>query len=143
MILIGIDPDVDFTGFAVWDTQSKQFEKLDKLRFFDTCKTLSMLQPDKVIIEAGWLNKKSNYHGIKGNYSPQAKKVIGERIATKVGSNHQVGKLFAEYCTINDIPFELKIPKQSKITKENFNKMFNTKLKNQDIIDAAMLVAGY
>lgn len=136
MILIGIDPDVDFTGFAVWDTKSKQFEKLDKLRFFDTCKTLSMLQPDKVIIEAGWLNKKSNWHGGKTTS-------IATRIAKNVGSNHQVGKLFAEYCTINGIPFELKIPKQSKITKENFNKMFNTKLKNQDIIDAAMLVAGY
>ena len=95
-----------------------------------------MLQPDKVIIEAGWLNKKSNWHGAKNNF-------IATRIAKNVGSNHQVGKLFAEYCEINNIPFELKIPKQSKITKENFNKMFNTKLRNQDIIDAAMLVAGY
>ncbi len=136
MILIGIDPDVDNTGFAVWDTDSKKFEKLEKHRFFDTCKQLSMLQPDKVIIEAGWLNKKSNWHGAKNTS-------IATRIAKNVGSNHQIGKLFAEYCEINNIPYELKIPKQSKINKANFNKMFNTNLKNQDIIDAAMLVAGY
>lgn len=142
MILIGIDPDVDKSGFAVWSTEAKQFISADKFCFWDLIYKIREFKPDKVYLEAGWLNKKSNYHSVGGKHSERVKKLIGERIANKVGRNHQVGINIEEWLKVEKIDYELIIPKKSKVKPEQFKIYTGLTTKNQEIIDACMLIFG-
>src|SRR5690606_38758112 len=86
MIYIGIDPDVDKSGYAVLDSKTKELD-LYNYSFWEIIEDLkSYLIPITVIIEAGWLHKKSNWHGQKNVYT-------AAKIGKNVGANHQVGKL--------------------------------------------------
>lgn len=134
MIYIGIDPDVSKSGFAVWNTETKKFEVVTAMPFFDLLDELITYSTNcHVILEAGWLNKKSNYHFSKSH-------AIGQRIAKNVGSNHQVGKLIEEYLKRLSMPYTLQQPKRSKTTADEFLSITGVKVKNQDTIDACMLV---
>ena len=94
--------------------------------------------PINVVIEAGWLHKKSNWHGRAGQT-----KSVGEKIAKSVGRNHQVGILLKEYCEIKGIKHTLVKPK-GKVKADYFKKLTGyTKRTNQDQRDAGMLVFGY
>jgi len=139
MYYFGIDPDVKESGFAIWDNKTKEID-YGKLPFWDLIKKIDYYVRNyevKFIIEAGWLNKKSNFHN-----RPYQSKLIGERIAKNVGSNHQVGKLLVEYCEKYKLDYELKVPKQKKYTSYYIQNLTGIKVKNQDIIDAIMLVWG-
>ncbi len=135
---IGIDPDIKKSGFAVWDAQYQKFEYITSLSFWDMYSTLSDLFMDHniyVVIDAGWLRKKSNFHNRKGQT-----KQAGEKIAEYVGRNHQIGILIQEYCKNVEIPYELNIP-SGKINAETFKNITKyTEITNQDQRDAAMLV---
>ena len=141
--VIGVDPDVDKSGFAVVDTQQKKvvdacglslFELLDKIRAW------AISTPDYiVIVEGGWLNKISNYHDAYGK--------AGMRVAKNVGSNHQRGKDIAEGLKHYGIKHEIIHPlkknwkgKDGKITREELAYFtgFNERT-NQDIRDAVLL----
>lgn len=140
-IYIGIDPDVDRSGVGIWSPSMKSL-KVEALKFFELFRTLESYQMVEinmfVRIEAGWLNKKSNFHG-----SAYQSKAAGERIAKNVGENHAVGKKIGEMCEYLGIDYEFVIP-QGKVTPEYFTKLthIQVKKKDQDMIDAAMLVYG-
>jgi len=110
-IWIGIDPDAEKSGVAVWD--SKELTLLN-LRFFElyekliNCNMHCSLNGKEltVVIEAGWLNTKSNWHSYGHGENVAAK------IGTKVGANHQTGKLIAEACEYLGIEYQLKKPKR-------------------------------
>ncbi len=139
MYYFGIDPDVKDSGFAIWDNKTKEID-YGKLPFWDLIKKIDYYVRNYeviFIIEAGWLNKKSNYHS-----RPYQSKLIGERIAKNVGSNHQVGKLLVEYCEKYKLNYELKVPKTKKYTSYYLKNLTGLEVKNQDIIDAIMLVWG-
>ena len=137
MIYIGIDPDVEKSGVAIYDTSDKSLELYCKT-FWEVIEEIeAYLHPITVVIEAGWLIKKSNWHG-KVNQS----KTAGERIAKNVGSNHQVGKLLVEYCEWKNINYKLVKP-MGKIDHFRFKKFTGYKGKtNQEKRDAGMLVFG-
>lgn len=139
-VFIGIDPDVDKSGYAKWIKKENALT-IHKLSFFEIYERLNeerILNGDVLLvrIEAGWLNKKSNFHG-----HVYQRKSVGEKIAKNVGSNHQVGKLIGEMCEYLGINYEFVIP-MGKITPEYFTKITGiaAKKKDQDMIDAAMLV---
>jgi hypothetical protein len=139
MIYIGIDPDIEKSGIACWDSESKSFDYIKNMSFWEIIEEFELWNIDiNVVIEAGWLIKKSNWHG-----RAYQSKSVGERIAKNVGSNHQVGILLAEYCEKNNIKYELVKPK-GKINSESFKEITKyTKRTNQDQRDAAMLVFGF
>lgn len=137
---IGIDPDVDKSGFAVWDSDSKTLEVVFCESFFEILENIEfqIISFDvTVIIEAGWLIKKSNWHNKK-----RQTKAVGEKIAKAVGANHQIGKLFVEYCKINNIKF-IEVKPMGKKNAEQFKKITGwAKRTNSEVRDAAMLVYG-
>lgn len=134
-IFIGIDPDIESSGYAVWKNKDSNLEIYNK-SFWNVIDAISSYdEPIKVIIEAGWLIPKSNWHGAKN-------KNIAAKIGKNVGSNHQVGKLLEEYCLKKRISYQLVKPK-GKIKADLFNKITGfSKRTNQDQRDAAMLVFG-
>lgn len=141
-ILIGIDPDLKKSGFAVWYKDEKDLN-IGTLSFFDLQEALRNWSRDwihgsvEVIIEAGWLNSKSNFHSSK-----KQSKVVGERIAKNVGENHATGKLIAEMCEHLKLNYKLVKPTTKKTDKDLFKKITGIDCKNQEMIDAAMMVYG-
>ena len=135
---IGIDPDVHKSGVAI--VRDGKLESYSAQTFFDVVKTIednnsSPYHEVQVVIEAGWLNKRSNWHG-----APNAKAAC--RIAKNVGMNHQIGKLFEEYCKRTKARYELVVPKQHKYTPEFVSSVVGATVRNQDVCDAIMLVFG-
>lgn len=90
--IIAIDPDVTKSGVAVLDVTSKGLS-INAMSFPDLIDFIYSF-PDKesirIAVEAGWLNRKSNFHGYYGNR--------GERIAKDVGANQETGKKIVEMC---------------------------------------------
>lgn len=141
-IYIGIDPDVTLNGVAYYVPETN-YLSLHNLNFWNLIKYIQDYQDSEfefaVIIEGGWLNSKSNWHG--GN------KLASSRIAKNVGSNHQVGKLLVEYCGIYGISHEVVKPrnliKGKKIDAKTFKAITKYEGRtNQETRDAAMLVFG-
>ena len=134
---IGIDPDLVKSGVAFW------FKDKRKLEVFTLSTTELILKLNEfkkefdfvVIIEAGWLNKKSNFRMTQN-------KAIGEAIARKVGENHSSGKIIQQACLELGIEHKLIRPTNSKVNSEYFFKLTGLKIKNQEMIDAGMLVYG-
>lgn len=135
---IGIDPDVHKSGVAI--VRDGKLESYSAQTFFDVIKTIednnsSPYHEVQVIIEAGWLNKRANWHASANQWTAQ-------RIAKNVGANHQIGKLFEEYCKRIRAKYELVVPKQHKYTPEFVSSVVGAKVRNQDVCDAIMLVLG-
>lgn len=137
-IWIGIDPDTDKNGVAIWYKDSKELV-LKNLTFFELFSLLSELKTAfdiQVIVDAGWLNK-SNFHAINGNKNINAK--IGER----VGANHETGKKIVEMCEFLSLAVSLNKPTRSKSNAERFKSVTGyVGRTNQETRDAGLLVFG-
>lgn len=137
LYILGIDPDINKSGYSCWDSNKKKLDRITNLSFWDIIEDLNSYRcPIHVVIEAGWLINKSNFHKSQGQFQR-------EKIAKNVGQNHQIGILIAEYCKRNSISYELVKPK-GKLKKEAFKHLTKwDERTNQDSRDAAMLVFGW
>lgn len=136
-VFLGIDPDVDKSGFAYWSGETL---KLRNLKFFDLLQAIKDAVPTLVLLEAGWLNKDSR-HAMRA-FGASYNSRIGER----VGRNHQVGILIAEYLERENIPHELIRPTKHKIKSNvTFCEFVKHKFSrsNQEQRDAAMLIRNH
>lgn len=136
-LIIGIDPDLEKSGVAVLKDGSL---RLDNMRFYDLTQYFEVNkdQIKKVVIEAGWMNKKSNLHGRIG----QSKRA-GERIAKNVGENHATGKLLVEMAESLGLAVVLVRPTKTKKNSEEFNRITGWQGRtNQEQRDAGMLIWG-
>lgn len=146
-IFIGIDPDVDKSGFGMWNRVSKDLF-ITRYSFFDLYgifKDLERKEDCMIVIEAGWLNKKANFRQMlkSGGKWVKASPRVKERMASSTGRNEEVGKKIVEMCVSLGIDYKLVKPTRSKTTREGFEKITGMQTKNQEEIDAAMLVIGY
>lgn len=139
LIKIGIDPDIHKSGVAIKESMKPMqvftltfFELLDKL---EELILNNGVEGILVVIEAGWLNEVSNYHDRPG----QSKKV-GEIIAKKVGANAEAGRKIVEMCVYLGLKHQLVRPTRSKMTSVMFERITGIKTKDQEEIDAGMLI---
>ena len=134
-LIIGIDPDLIKSGVAVLGQSSFRVCNMtffELTQFFDVNKT----EIKKVVIEAGWLNKKSNFRG--GHSKP-----VSEQIARKVGENHATGKLIAEIAKENGLEVVLVKPTRKKKDAEEFKRITGWLGRtNSEQRDAGMLIFG-
>lgn len=139
MYIVGIDPDTKESGVAVWSKKTKTIVTYSAMSFFELYDFLTENKDiiELVRIEAGWLNKKSNFHG-----NAYQTKRAGERIAKNVGSNHETGRKIVEMCDYLKLNHSEVLP-LGKLNKEYFKALTKLDIKNQDIIDAVMLVFDY
>ncbi len=102
-IRIGVDPDVDKSGFAVYDPSVDKFPELysyDLIDLFEELKKFSKKKVEIVVIlEAGWLISSTNFNG------------GGLRGAQHVGRNHQVGREIEKACIKFGIKYVLRRPR--------------------------------
>lgn len=153
-IVIGIDPDVDRSGFALLDSRTRKFD-LRALSFPDLLDALKTVQRKcevagrslTVVVEAGWLNE-SNWH-----LSHRESRAEAAAKGNAVGRNHETGRKICEMCDHWDIPVVRKKPlplksrgvhfwngKDGKITSEELKALTGyEKRTNQEMRDAALL----
>jgi hypothetical protein len=142
IIRIGIDPDLDKSGYCMvvkepFGKQHVTFLKTET--FFKLCESIKRKYSQSmelgsqsfiVRIEAGWLNKISNYHS-------SVNKAVAGRIGKNVGENHAVGKLIMQYCEENEIPYKLIKPESKKWDAKLFKQITGwTSRTNQEERDA-------
>lgn len=135
-LIIGIDPDLDKSGVAILGDSLE----LKNMTFPEIVELFRNEQDNikKVVIEAGWLNKKSNFHGAYGQ-----SKAKGEAIARNVGENHATGKLLVEMAKSLGLAVVEVRPTRTKLKAEDFNRITGWQGRtNQEQRDAAMLIVG-
>jgi len=140
-LYIGIDPDVDKSGFAVWNKPAQKFESIEALGLAEIMSFFQVMKIsiEIVVIEAGYMNK-GNRHTFKGQTVAAAAKT-GEN----VGRNHQRGMDIVEILEWMRIPYRLQKPSTKNSWKNDekiFQKMTGVKGGNPEKRDAAMLVFG-
>lgn len=153
-IIVGIDPDVDKSGYAVLKCDERKVATLDALNFFQLQSYLTDLADRAqnhemsmvVVVEASW-KIQANWH--VNQYDRR------NRAAAKgydVGRNHQVGMLIVEMCKVNGIPVVEHIPlrkcwsgKDRKITHEELTQFCPVEKNrtNQEMRDAALLAWAF
>ena len=141
-VYIGIDPDRDKSGVAVWRNKQLMLGNASFFELFDMFQkaiveaAVSDIEI-KVIVEAGWLNPQSNRHvHHKGTR-------VASKIGANVGANHETGKKIVEMCEYLGLKHELKMPTSKKLNAEQFKIL--TKYPgttNSEKRDAGMLVFG-
>lgn len=146
-LCIGIDPDVDKSGFAIWNKQERKFESIEALALPDMMTRLQELkgQIKIVVLEAGFLDA-GNRHV---EYIPKGAKIrnplrYAAQSGERTGANHQRGKDIAEILEWMGIPYRLQKPMSPNLWKEDaeYFKMVTgwPKVTNREKRDAGMLV---
>lgn len=138
MIIIGIDPDIEKNGVAI--CENGKLTQLLNLTFVEVIELVMEHQDNikKVVIEAGWLIKKSNWHMSGRKMTVEAR----ERIAKNVGENHATGKHLASFIDSLGIKIQLLNP-QGKKKADEFERITGwTGRSNPETRDAGMLVYG-
>lgn len=96
--IIAIDPDVDKNGVAVYWKEGNVMQVLS-FSFFELMNYMKTNVFSKgfkpIIIEAGYLNQKSNFHGTRSARNAQS---YGEKVSEATGRNGQVSRLLSEMC---------------------------------------------
>lgn len=139
-ISIGVDPDVDKSGFSLINGEHYELQTLSFFDIFKRFKELILLHGTKYItvyIECGFLNK-SNWHK-KVNQSASANAKIGER----TGANFEVAKKLCEMCEYLGLKYIQVRPTRSKMDAKTFKAITKiTKRTNQEERDSFMLIFG-
>jgi len=145
-IIVGVDPDTEKSGIATYSHD--ELLMIESLPFPELIERLYLLAtlPDDVlvVVEAGWLNEKSNFRNTVGRRS--------DNISKKVGRNHQTGIHICEMAehygleVIRQKPFaKCWKGRDGKITHEELNYILQynglpeVKRTNQDARDAALI----
>lgn len=151
-VVIGIDPDKEKSGFAFLTPRNKEMV-VENLTFPVMLDRLQAIKRNIVssggkvliVVEAGWMVKKSNFHDAQGHRA--------EKIAKDVGANHETGRKIIEMCKHYGLEV-LPMHPLKKCWKGRDGKITDEEIKyfmpvygrtNQDGRDAALLawhVAG-
>lgn len=150
VLIVGIDPDIKESGWAVVNKQQKKVTDVTRLPFFELTDAMELLvevasmanKTVHFVIEAGHLTK-GNYHLTEGESKKMASN-MGERI----GASKQVGRLLVEFCKKNKLNYIEKLPlakcwqgPKKKITQWEIEQVMTDfpKVSNQEERDAALL----
>ena len=163
-IIIGIDPDINESGVAVFRTVERHLH-LHKLQFPDMLKLISDIAREAsdtgrsihVYVEAGWLNA-SNWHTQKGksaNYNAHIGQSVGRNQAVGMLTIQMLERLSVPVSPIKPLPKSMRVGsgtvqmwsgRDGKITAEELEQLaeYNDihiaqKRLNQDQRDAALI----
>ena len=133
-MIIGIDPDLKKSGVAILGDSLV----LKTMTFAETVDLFRSQQDQikKVVIEAGWLNKKANFRSTHS-------KRVDEQISKRVGENHATGKLLVEMAKSFNLNVVEVRPTRAKKNAEEFKRITGWQGRtNQEQRDAGMLIWG-
>ncbi len=132
-IIIGIDPDVDKNGVAIYNATTKKID-LQSLTFpclMDFLKDNLQQQSTTdyiIVIEAGWINK-AHWH-----LTPYDTKQSAAAKGNSTGRNHEVGRKIAEMCEHMKLNYKLIKPLQKTISKFHLWKGKDGKITHEELV---------
>lgn len=137
-MLIGIDPDVDKSGFAFIIGNKIQLKNLTFFELYDTLKYYKEREvKPRVFVEKGALNK-SNWHS-KTDKSHKWNSSIG----ADLGRNFEVANKIIEMCAYLKLEVVEVKPTKKKIDATTFKNLTGLTVRtNQEQRDAFMLIFG-
>ncbi len=100
--VVGIDPDIEKSGLAVWSRTKRMHTFIDAVNFHDLIKNLLLVKPGEAIfrVDAGWLN--SGFHhsaGLPENFETwtvESKLAYYFKLGVQVGRNFGVGQVIVQ-----------------------------------------------
>ncbi|GAB4042516.1 hypothetical protein [Spirosoma litoris] len=106
--VVGIDPDLKGSGWAVWSNVKNAFTQIQTVQFWEFINLVNEFKPGKVlfVIDAGWKNEATNFHKVylpenikRASPATQAKYTasVREKVARDVGLNSGVGLSMVNY----------------------------------------------
>lgn len=136
--IIGIDPDVDKSGYC---RLGGDFGIVETGCFdmYDICQKIEAEKDNAnacekrliVVVEAGWMNH-TNFHVKARDNAWKAAK-----IGNHVGANHEVGRQIIKFCKRIGVDVIEYVPKRSKMDAREFVDVSGTTLRtNQEVRDA-------
>lgn len=135
--LIGIDPDVQASGFAIYDKKAKrltELKTLDLTDLFDELKAYNANYHISVNLEAGFLSTATWHKG-------------GTGAAQNVGRNSEIGRQIEKFLKKNNIDYKLIKPAgYSSYDHKKFCMYTGWDIKNRTNPEtrvAGLLVFGY
>jgi hypothetical protein len=142
---IGIDPDKDKSGFAIYDRRQAKFTRFESLEAFplhQAC-TSHLTNECEFFVEAGWLNKgmnkyqKENLPAAYHNYPPERQWAFWFDRGTDVGINFGIGHFIIALLRAMGYTVFLYQPKSAKWKAEQLKSITGiTARTNQDTRDA-------
>jgi len=146
--VVGIDPDQDRSGFAVFCRLEKRLIYVSTLSFFELCNSLAAYEAGSVlvILEAGWLNK-SVWHGepaAAASWPIRARLANAAEIGRRVGINAGVGLSIQNLLIGLGHEYKLEQPTSAKLDADNFKRLTGwVGRTSQDARDAGRLAFKY
>lgn len=156
LFIIGIDPDLEKSGYAVW---SKKDRKIVEYGSYSLPELIELkvkpliekygVEDIKFHVEAGWLNAKSNFR------LTNVKSELSDKVAKDVGQNQGTGKQIVEYlkffgCNVSIVKptrkgGDKKGSAYTSVGKRNFEKNYGFKVGqvNDEERDAIAICYGY
>ena len=157
-IVIGIDPDVEKSGCCViYPNKEMQLYTLQFPLLLEKILNIFSLNEVIVIVEAGWLNSKSDFSLFAGGRKmiPISEALIATKKAKNTGSNHAVGRLLIEMLQYHKVEVkEMKPLSKSrwsgnKCSREELNSVLERNgystftQNNQEQRDATLIALSY
>lgn len=137
-MIIGIDPDAKKSAIAIIKDNKLT---LSEVKFFELFRFLYENRKEirLVVVEAGYLNEKANWHNNKSGV------YVAARIGKNVGENHQTARLIVEMCLHLGLNYKAIEPLGTKkIDQEKFKQITRYEGRtNQDTRDAGMIAWNY
>ena len=144
---LGIDPDTDKSGVALWDKWEQKFVFITNMDFWTLVEFIKTGHAPKfgdiegwaqinfiVIIDAGWLLPVVNFH------TKVKRRDYRDKLCVNIGRNHQTGIILSDFCKRYGFNYSLHEP-SGKINQIAFRNITGWKATtNQDQRDAGMLV---
>lgn len=142
MTYIGIDPDTDKSGVAIWNNENSEVKlmNLELPVLIDTIEEANKFDNDILVVIEKGENNKSIFH-------MAITKAVAGAIGVKVGKNFQVTNDIEKFMIHLGIKYEFFTPNKStpkythKFSKSIFN--FKGKRTNQEQRDALRCIVKY
>ncbi len=149
MIYIGIDPDTEKSGMAIWSEGVLSLHNFDYMKLFESLQNFSKHRDTyniTVVIEKGELNK-AIFKASKP--SPKVKNKIAHaaKIGSSVGRNFEATNIIEQFCKYLELDYEFFVPNKNtpklsnKIVQAGFD--LNTKRTNEEQRDALRCIMKY
>ncbi|MCX6217686.1 hypothetical protein [Spirosoma sp.] len=100
--VVGIDPDIERSGLAVWSRIKRQHTFIDAVDFYTLIQNLLLVKPGEALfrVDAGWLN--AGFHhaaGLPDNFETwtvESKLAYYFKLGVQVGRNFGVGQAIVQ-----------------------------------------------
>jgi len=142
MIYIGIDPDTEESGLAIWSEGILTLHNFNYMKLFESLKNYSNHKEKykiTVVIEKGE-NNKAIFNANKAK-----NKRIAAKIGVSVGRNFEATNIIEQFCKYLELDYEFYKPTSKKWNNQFCQMAFNMpkKTSNQEQRDALRCLIKY